>query len=213
MKLEKTPDDIIGVSEHIKKVRRRIKEAAARDVTVLIQGDTGTGKELIAKAIHYSSQRSKNRLVDLDCGAIRPELFESEFFGHTKDAFTGATQSKRGLVAVADGGTLFLDEVGNLSLDNQVKLLRFLQERTYRQVRGLTIQESNVRIIAATNIDLSLAVQEGTFREDLYRRLRGFSIYTEPLANHPEDVVCLVNHIVADQKLRVDPKVKFVLYS
>lgn len=208
-----TPDDIIGVSEHIKKVRRRIKEAAARDVTVLIQGDTGTGKELIAKAIHYSSQRSKNRLVDLDCGAIRPELFESEFFGHTKGAFTGAIQSKRGLVAVADGGTLFLDEVGNLSLDNQAKLLRFLQERTYRQVRGLTIQESNVRIIAATNIDLSLAVQEGTFREDLYRRLRGFSIYTEPLANHPEDVVCLVNHIVADQKLRVDPKVKFVLYS
>jgi transcriptional regulator with PAS, ATPase and Fis domain len=211
----KTPDDIIGVSEHIKKVRRRIKEAAARDVTVLIQGDTGTGKELIAKAIHYSSQRSKNRLVEVDCGAIPPDLFESEFFGHGKGAFTGAVKPKKGLVAVANGGTLFLDEVGNLSLVNQKKLLHFLQERTFRQLGGDTTQSTDVRIIAATNKNLNQAVQdpERTFEKDLYHRLRVFPIYTEPLANRPEDVVCLVNHVMADKKLSVDPEVKFVLYS
>jgi len=214
MKAKKvTPDDIIGVSEYMKKVRRRIIEAATRDTDVLIQGDTGTGKELIAKAIHYSSQRRQNHLVDVDCGAIPPDLFESEFFGHVRGAFTGAMREKRGLVAVADGGTLFLDEVGNLSLDRQAKLLRFLQERTFRQVGGDTTQKTNVRIIAATNIDLRQAVGEKIFKKDLYDRLRKFRIYTESLANHPEDVVCLVNHVAAKQTSRVDPKVKFVLYS
>jgi transcriptional regulator with PAS, ATPase and Fis domain len=214
MKPEKvTPEDIIGVSEYIKKVRRRIIEAATRDSDVLIQGDTGTGKELIAKAIHCSSQRRQNHLVDVDCGAIPPDLFESEFFGHVRGAFTGAMREKRGLVAISDGGTLFLDEVGNLSLDRQAKLLRFLQERTFRQVGGGTTQKTNVRIIAATNIDLRQAVKEKIFKKDLYDRLRKFRIYTEPLANHPEDVVCLVNHVAAKQTSRVDPKVKFVLYS
>jgi transcriptional regulator with PAS, ATPase and Fis domain len=208
-----TLDDIIGVSEHIKNVRQKIADAKQKDATVLSQGDTGTGKELIAKAIHYSGQRKHKPFVDVDCGAIPSDLFESELFGHIKGAFTGAVRDKLGQVTIANEGTLFLDEVGNLSLDHQAKLLRFLQERAFRPVGGHTTQEADVRIIAATNIDLRQAIQGGTFREDLYYRLKGFSIYTKPLANRPEDVVCLVNHVMAKQKLRVDPRVKFVLYS
>jgi transcriptional regulator with PAS, ATPase and Fis domain len=208
-----TLDDIIGVSEHIKNVRQKIADATQKDATVLIQGDTGTGKELIAKAIHYSGQRRHKPFVGVDCGAIPSDLFESELFGHIRGAFTGATRDKLGQVTVANEGTLFLDEVGNLSLDHQAKLLRFLQERAFRPVGGHTTQEADVRIIAATNIDLRQAIQGGTFREDLYYRLKGFSIYTKPLANRPEDVVCLVNHVIADKKLRVDPRVKIVVYS
>ena len=162
-----TLDNIIGVSEHMEDVRQRIAGAAQKDVNVLIQGDTGTGKELIAKAIHYSSQRRQNHFVEVDCGAIPPDLFESSLFGHVRGAFTGAMRDKVGLVEVAHRGTLFLDEVGNLSLDRQAKLLRFLQERTYRQVGGHITKEADVRIIAAANIDLLQAVEERTFRDEL----------------------------------------------
>jgi len=173
-------------------VVRRAYAAAARvartRTPVLLEGETGTGKDWLARAIHYMSDRAERHFVAVNCGALPEQLFASELFGHEKGAFTSATQTKKGLCEVADGGTLFLDEIGEMSLDNQVKLLRFVQDLSFTRLGGLQPIEVDVRIICATNQSLSAAVRDGRFREDLYYRLAVMPLALPPLRERPEDI-------------------------
>jgi transcriptional regulator with GAF, ATPase, and Fis domain len=162
--------------------------------TVLVTGESGTGKELVAKAIHSCSQRDGGPFVALNSGGIPADLLESELFGHVKGAFTGAVSSKKGLFEVADRGTVFLDEVGTIPIQLQTKLLRVIQEREFRRVGGLDNIQVNVRIIAATNIDLKAAVERGEFREDLYYRLNVITIPLPPLRERKDDIPLLIDH-------------------
>ena len=173
-----------------------IAQVAPRRSTILVQGDSGTGKELVAKAIHASSGRADAPFVAINCGNIPSDLLESEIFGHAKGAYTGATSSKKGLFEVADGGTLFLDEVATISLETQAKLLRVIQEREFRRLGGLENIKVDVRIIAATNRDLQAAVEQGTFRDDLYYRLNVIVIKLPPLQERSEDVPLLADHFI-----------------
>jgi DNA-binding NtrC family response regulator len=206
---------LIGVSEHIKYLKNEIeyvaKKTKALDMAVLISGPSGTGKELIAKAI---SGRAGLNMVTINCGAIPQELFESELFGYKKGAFTGAFADKKGLVEEAEKGILFLDEIGDLALHHQAKFLRFLQDKTFYRV-GDKNQRSvkNIKIIAATNKDLEEAVSERKIRRDLFYRINHRIIKTMPLKNRREDIICLVNHFVDETKVKIDPKVKLLLYS
>ena len=185
---------MIGTSEGMRRVFAAIRKIAAADVAVLITGETGTGKELAARAIHSRSQRAKGPFVAINCGAIPDTLLESELFGHEKGAFTGAVRQARGKVEYAQGGTLFLDEVGELSPTLQVKLLRFLQEHTIERVGGRQKIEVDARIIAATNADLRQATAEGGFREDLYHRLGVVHLHLPPLRERGDDLL-LVAHV------------------
>jgi len=173
-------------------VVRRAYAAAARvagtRAPVLLEGETGTGKDWLARAIHYMSDRAERHFVAVNCGALPEQLLTSELFGHEKGAFTSATQAKKGLCEVADGGTLFLDEIGEMSLDNQVKLLHFTQDLSFTRLGGLQPIEVDVRIICATNQSLSAAVREGRFREDLYYRLAVMPLHLPPLRERPEDI-------------------------
>lgn len=178
----------VGESPEAKLVRQFILHAARTDGTILIQGDTGTGKEVVARAIHEYSGRPKEKFRAVNCGAIPRELFESELFGHEKGSFTGAVRRKTGLWQDADKGTLFLDEVGDLSLDHQVKILKTLEDGRIRRVGSTEEIRVNARVVAATNRDLFSMVQAGQFREDLYYRLRGFLIRTPALRDHPDDI-------------------------
>ncbi|HZX48826.1 MAG TPA: sigma-54 dependent transcriptional regulator, partial [Nitrospirota bacterium] len=164
-------ENLIGSSEGIQKVCSLIEKVAETDSTILILGESGTGKELVARTIHYNSPRKNKPLIPINCGAIPETLLESELFGHEKGAFTGASATRIGRFELADGGTLFLDEIGDMSPTLQVKLLRVLQQREFERVGGVKTIKVDVRIIAATNIDLEHAVNEGKFREDLYYRL------------------------------------------
>jgi PAS domain S-box-containing protein len=184
-------DEIIGQSESIRRVLRDVAQVAATDATVLILGETGTGKELVARAIHTASPRHDRALVTVNCAAIPAALIESEFFGHEKGAFTGATQRRDGRFALADGGTIFLDEVGELPLDLQAKLLRVLQRGEFEPVGGSKTRKVDVRAVAATNRDLGQAVRDGKFREDLYYRLNVFPITVPPLRERGEDIILL----------------------
>ena len=166
---------------------------AHTEVTVLIQGESGTGKELIAKRIHELSKRSNKPLVSLNCGAIQETLLLSELFGHEKGAFTGAVTQKKGLVELADGGTLFLDEIGEMGLEAQAKLLRFLQEGEIFRVGGKAPIRVDVRVVSATNKDLETLVKAGKFREDLYYRVNTVTVRLSPLRKRPDDVPLLVN--------------------
>lgn len=214
MKQEKTPDNIIGVSGHIKNVRQQIAYAAKNDLTVLIVGPTGTGKELIARAIHQNSIRSHELFLPLNCAGITETLAESELFGHERGAFTGAERAKKGKFEQTNGGTLFLDEIGDMPPNIQAKILRVLEEQEITKVGGEGKPISvDVRLIAATNKDLSDEISKENFREDLYHRLDEYSIQTEPLASRREDVVCLVNHFAHVQAFKLDPRVKFLLYE
>ena len=182
---------LMGESQTLKHVLRDINQVAGTDTTVLIMGETGTGKELVARAIHAASNRRERPLVIVNCAAIPSTLIESEFFGHEPGAFTGATKKREGRFTLADRGTIFLDEVGELPLDLQAKLLRVLQEGEFDPVGSSMTKKVNVRVLAATNRDLAKAVQKGAFREDLYYRLNVFPVVLPPLRDRGDDVVRL----------------------
>ncbi|HEY7555204.1 MAG TPA: sigma 54-interacting transcriptional regulator [Candidatus Binatia bacterium] len=184
-------DRLVGQSPALKTVLEDVAQVAVTDTTVLILGETGTGKELIARTIHERSRRANRPLITINCAAIPAPLMESEFFGHEKGAFTGATQRREGRFALADQGTIFLDEVGELSLDVQAKLLRVLQEGEFAPVGSSEVHKVDVRVIAATNRRLDQAIQDGKFREDLYYRLNVFPIGLPPLRNRREDIAPL----------------------
>jgi two-component system NtrC family response regulator len=185
-------DNILGHSKALLRVLSMASRAAQSSSTVLIRGETGTGKELVAKAIHHNSPRSAEPFITINCGAIPKDLLESELFGHQKGAFTGAMADKRGKVEMADGGTLFLDEIGELPLELQVKLLRLIQEGQVDKVGSLEPGTVDVRVIAATHRNLQAMIDDGTFREDLYYRLAVIPLELPPLRDRPEDIPELV---------------------
>ena len=189
-------DNIIGTSPAMVDVLGTIAQVASSRATCLLLGETGCGKELVAKAIHYNSPRRDKPLIRVNCGALSPQLLESELFGHVKGAFTGAVKDKIGRFEAADGGTLFLDEVGTLDPQLQVKLLRVLQEREFERVGDHTTVKTDVRIIAATNLDLEEESRTGTFRDDLYYRLSVVSIHLPPLRSRREDIPMLIDHFL-----------------
>jgi len=189
-------DNIIGTGRGMKRIFELVETIAGLTSTVLIQGETGTGKELIAKAIHFNSQRKDQKMVSINCGAIPENLLESELFGHVKGAFTGAVQTRIGRFEQANGGTIFLDEIGNMPLALQVKLLRVLQEREFERVGGNSTVKVDVRIVAATSSNLEQMVKDGTFREDLYYRLNVIPIDLPPLRERREDIPLLVQRFI-----------------
>jgi formate hydrogenlyase transcriptional activator len=196
-------EEIVGDSSVMRKTLARVEQVATTDATVLITGETGTGKELIARAIHRRSRRAKGPLVRVNCAAIPETLLASELFGHERGAFTGATERRRGRFEQADGGTLFLDEIGDLPPSMQVTLLRVLQEREFERLGGVQSVRVDVRIVAATNRDLAVEVQEGRFRSDLYYRLNAFPVHLPPLRERDEDLPSLVAHIAAKHAARL----------
>ena len=196
-------EEIVGQAPALKRVLNRIGQVAGTDTTVLITGETGTGKELIARAIHNHSPRRERALVSINCGAISPGLVESELFGHEKGAFTGAVNRKIGRFELADGGTIFLDEIGDLPLDLQVKLLRVLQEGEIDRVGGTRSIKVNVRVIAATHNDIPKAIEEREFRPDLYYRLNVFPIHSPALRDRRQDIPLLVRHFVLKYATRM----------
>ena len=188
------PENIIGNSRPMREVYVRIRRVAPSDTTVLIRGETGTGKELVASAVHYSSRRAEGPFVRVNCAQFNENLLESEMFGHVRGAFTGAVDGRAGRIEEAEGGTLFLDEIGDFPPAIQVKLLRFLQEREYQPVGSNQTRRADVRVIAATNRDLEHAVSELSFRQDLYYRIQVFPITLPPLRERRDDVLLLANH-------------------
>lgn len=185
---------IVGESAPIKNLLWQVKRVAKVDAPVLIRGESGSGKELAAQAIHQQSARANGPFVAVNCGAIHPSLIQSELFGHTKGSFTGAARDERGLIEAASGGTVFLDEIGDLSLELQVNLLRFLQEMTITRVGSTRSIQVDVRVIAATNVDLDKAVSAGGFREDLFYRLNVLPLRVPPLRERRTDVALLAQH-------------------
>lgn len=179
---------VIGISEASKKLHEYIKLVAPTDMSVLITGESGTGKEVTARAIHDNSKRKEHSFVAVDCGAIPKEIATSEFFGHVKGSFTGAVEDKKGHFEAANGGTLFLDEIGNLSYENQIQLLRALQERKIKRVGSNKEIEVDIRIVTATNEDLTEALENGSFREDLFHRINEFSVEIPSLEERFEDL-------------------------
>jgi sigma-54 specific flagellar transcriptional regulator A len=187
---------LVGTSRGINVVRRLIEQVADSEATVLILGESGTGKEVVARNLHYRSSRRDKPFVPINCGAIPPELLESELFGHEKGAFTGAISTRKGRFELAEGGTLFLDEIGDMSMHMQVKLLRVLQERVFERVGSNKTMIADVRIIAATHQNLEEAIKNGKFREDLYYRLNVFPIEMPPLRERIEDIPLLISEII-----------------
>ncbi|NJC88919.1 MAG: sigma-54-dependent Fis family transcriptional regulator [Desulfuromonas sp.] len=192
-------DRIIGASAGIQTLLERVAKVAVRDTGVLITGESGTGKELIAQAIHHNSARRDRKFVAVNCGALPENILESELFGYRKGAFTGATENRQGLLEAADGGTLFLDEVGNLPLNVQKTLLRFLQEQEFRRLGDTNPTKVDVRLISATNSDLTAEVVKGTFREDLFYRLNVINLHLPPLRERRDDIPLLVAHFIREQ--------------
>lgn len=196
-------DNCKMASPAMHEVERLICKVAPTDSTVLITGPSGAGKGIIARAIHQNSQRSDKAFIPVNCGAIPDTLLESEFFGHTKGAFTGAYKAKRGLFLEADQGTIFLDEIGELPLNLQVKLLHVIEDQTVRALGSEQPRKINVRIVSATNQDLEKMVKEGTFREDLFFRLNVFHVPLPPLIQRPEDIVNLVTHFIKKESKKM----------
>ena len=188
--------DIIGKSEKMQQVFTEIRAAAAGNITVLIQGETGTGKELVAKSIHNNSPRKTAPFVGINCAAIPAELIESHLFGSERGAFTGANERRIGYFEQANPGTLFLDEIGDMPLTLQTRLLRVLEEREFQRIGGKSTISVGIRVLAATNQDLGNAIREGSFREDLYYRLAAFPIVVPPLRERREDIPILAHHFL-----------------
>ncbi len=203
-------ENFIGDSSQMNKVFRIIEKVADSDSTVLILGESGTGKELVAKAIHYHSVRRDKLLIPVNCGAIPEELLESELFGHEKGAFTNAIRTRIGRFELADGGTIFLDEVAEMSPHLQVKLLRVLQEQEFERLGSTKTIKTDVRILAATNKDLEKLIEEGTFREDLYYRLKVIPIEIPPLRERRSDIPLLVHHFLEVMTKAKNKKIKGV---
>jgi len=201
-------EGIVGRSAALRKVLEQVQTVAPTDSTVLIEGETGTGKELVARAIHAHSLRRAGAFVKMNCAAIPRELLESEIFGHEKGAFTGAVARKIGRFESADGGTLFMDEIGDMPLDLQAKLLRVLQEQEFERVGGTITQRVNVRIVAATNQDLDRLVSEKQFRSDLFYRLNVFPVLIPPLRDRRDDIPLLVAHFVSTYAQRMNKHIE-----
>jgi len=205
---------LIGSSPSMTAIRALVERIAPTDARVLVTGPSGTGKEVISRALHDLSLRASGPFISVHCGAIPADLLESELFGHVRGAFTGADRDRDGLLKLADGGSLFLDEIGEMPLPMQVKLLRVLQEGTFYPVGGRVLQQINVRVISATNANLPDRVSRGEFREDLYYRIKGVTIETRPLNERAEDVPLLVRYFLQQQasdsgaaQLLLDPAV------
>jgi len=189
-------EEIVGSSKPMRQVLKQVEKVAPSDSTALILGETGTGKELIARALHKRSRRATRAFIRVNCAAIPQSLIASELFGHEKGAFTGALQRRLGRFEAADGGTLFLDEIGELPMETQIALLRVLQEREFERVGSNHPLKVDVRLITATNRDLQSAVAAGTFRQDLFYRLNVFPIAVPPLRERAEDIPLLVEYFV-----------------
>jgi len=207
LQLDQTFGEIVGHSDAIKYVLFKIGQVAAADATVLIAGETGTGKELVARAIHSASGRKDRPLIRVNCAALAASLIESELFGHEKGAFTGAGARKPGRFELADGGTIFLDEIGELPLELQVKLLRVIQEGEFERLGSNKTIKVDVRIIAATNRNLQHEVEKGSFREDLWYRLNVFPITVPPLRERKDDIPLMVEHFVARSARKFGKKI------
>jgi DNA-binding NtrC family response regulator len=199
---------IIGTSPCLKTLLEKVAKVAVRDTSVLLTGESGTGKELIAQAIHYNSPRREKRFVAINCGALPATLLESELFGYRKGAFTGATENRQGLLEAADGGTLFLDEVGNLPMNVQKTLLRFLQEHEFLRIGETRPTKVDVRLISATNSDLLADVKSGAFREDLFYRLNVMNIHLPPLRERREDIPLLASHFIRQQNTKFGTSIR-----
>jgi transcriptional regulator with GAF, ATPase, and Fis domain len=206
-------EEVVGTSPVLQAVLARAAKVAPTDSTVLITGETGTGKELIARAIHKRSQRSARAFVSVNCAAIPQSLITSELFGHEKGAFTGATQRRPGRFELAEGGTLFLDEIGELPVETQIAILRVLQEREFERVGGTEALRADVRVIAATNRDLQGAITAGKFRSDLFYRLDVFPIALPPLRERKEDIPPLVSYFVDRFAKRAGRKIRGIRKS
>ncbi|GGF62194.1 sigma-54 interaction domain-containing protein [Alteromonas lipolytica] len=187
---------MIGSSDAFKQMLNRINRAAQSEIAVLLQGETGAGKELVAQAVHESSRRKEKPFVVIECTGLNESLFESELFGYEKGAFTGATNSKKGLIEVANGGTVFFDEIGDVPLNMQVKLLRLLETQCYRPVGGLKQKKADFRLVCASHKNLLNMVEKGEFRQDLYFRIAGFPIYLPALRERKEDIPLLCRHFL-----------------
>ncbi|MCH2108733.1 MAG: sigma-54 dependent transcriptional regulator, partial [Polyangiaceae bacterium] len=203
MPLPASMSGVVGRSEKLLQLYSIVDRVAHTDCTVLVTGESGTGKELVAKALHENSERREKQLVTVNCGAIPEALLESELFGHNKGAFTGASSNRVGRIQSAQGGTLFLDEIGELPLSLQVKLLRVLQYREFSPVGESRVMSADIRVVAATNIDLEKAVSEGKFREDLFYRLNVIHVKTPPLRERAKDIEPLTQHFLESAKTRL----------
>ena len=201
-------DNIIGMSGGLKNILGKVEKVAVRDTSVLITGESGSGKELIAQAIHFNSPRHERKFIAINCGALPETLLESELFGYKKGAFTGAKENRQGLLEAADGGTLFLDEVGNLPMNVQKTLLRFLQEKEFNRLGDTSPTRVDVRVLSATNSDLKQAVKEGVFREDLYYRLNVVNIHLPALRERKDDIPLLAAHFIHLQNQKFGTTVK-----
>ena len=205
--------NIIGRSDAMLAVFKMVETIAKTNSTVLVTGESGTGKDLVARAVHYNSLRREHPFVALNCGALPETLLESELFGHMRGAFTGADANKKGLVEVAEKGTIFLDEIGEMSATMQVKLLRVLQDRRFRRLGGTEEVQADIRVIAATNQDLQKAVVEGRFREDLYYRVNVIHVHLPPLRERREDVPLLAEHFLRKYSEGVEKPVRSISHE
>jgi transcriptional regulator with GAF, ATPase, and Fis domain len=206
IKTEHNFEEIVGTSSALREVFQKVSQVASTGSTVLIQGETGTGKELIARAIHKLSPQKDRTLLKVNCAALSPQLIESELFGHEKGSFTGATERRIGKFELANDGTIFLDEIGELPIELQAKILRVLQEKEIERIGGKNTLRIDIRIIAATNRDLLKMISEGEFRSDLFYRLHVFPIYLPPLRERKEDIPLLAEHFLkkAARKMHKD---------